>query len=70
MYYLVKVRFEVDQENGKIKNIKEQHLVNATSVSDAETKALNQFGGGISECFIEGVNESKIMSVIEETHNI
>lgn len=66
MYYLVKIRFEVDQENGKVKNVKEQHLVDAESVSDAEAKAISRFGGGISPCFIEGVNESKIMSVIED----
>jgi len=66
MYYLAKVRFEVDQENGKVKNVREQHLIDAESVSDAETKALKRFAGGISPCFIEGVNESKIMSVIEE----
>lgn len=65
MYYLVKLRFEVDQENGKIKNVKEQHLVDAISVSDAETRVLNKFGSGISPLYIEGVQESKILSVLE-----
>ncbi len=66
MYYLVKIRFEVDQENGKIKKVKEQHLVDAESVGAAETKAVKRFGNGISPCFIESVQESKIMSVLEE----
>jgi hypothetical protein len=66
MYYLVKIRFEVDQENGKIKKVKEQHLVDAESVGNAETKTIKRFGNGISPCFIESVQESKIMSVLEE----
>ena len=65
MYYLVKIRFEVDQENGKIKKIREQHLIHAESVGAAEKSALSRFGGGISPCYIESVQESKIMSVIE-----
>lgn len=66
MYYLVKIRFEVDQENGKVKKVKEQHLVDAESVGEAEDKALKRFSHGISPCFIESVQESKIMSVLEE----
>lgn len=65
MYYLVKIRFEAEEEGGKIKKIREQHLVNATSVTEAETKTRTQFGRGISPCYVEGVSESKIMSVIE-----
>jgi len=65
MYYQVKIRFEVDQENGKIKKVRENHLVNANSVGEAESLALERFGRGISPCFIESVQESKIISVLE-----
>ncbi len=65
MYYLVKLRFEVDQENGKIKKIREQHLIEGESVGAAEKIANDRFSSGISPCYVEGVQESKIMSVIE-----
>lgn len=67
MYYLVKIRFEVDQENGKIKKVREHHLIEAETVGEAETVAVKRFGNGISQCFIESVQESKIMSVIEKS---
>ena len=36
MYYLVKVKVETDNGNGKIKKNTEQYLVKAVSVTDAE----------------------------------
>ena len=57
MYYLVKIRFEADQENGKIKKIREQHLIHAESGGAAEKSARARFGGGISPCYIESVKE-------------
>lgn len=66
MYYQVKVRFDVEQDNGKTKKVRELHLVDAISVGEAESKAVKRFGGGISPCFIEAVQESKIVSVLED----
>ena len=66
MYYLAKLRFEVDQENGKIKKIREQHLFEGDSVEEVGKLATDRFASGISPCYVEGVQESKIMSVIEK----
>lgn len=65
MYYLAKLRFETEDDKGKIKKIREQFLVEASSVGEAETKILKKFGDGISPCQLEGVNESKILDVLE-----
>lgn len=65
MYYLAKLRFESEDDNGKIKKIKEQYLVEATSVGEAEEKVLNRFGTGISPCQLEAVQESKILGLLE-----
>lgn len=65
MYYLAKLRFESEDDNGKIKKIKEQYLVEASSVGEAEEKLLNRFGTGISPCQLEAVQESKILGLIE-----
>ena len=36
MYYLAKLRFESEDDNGKIKKVREQYLVEANSVGEAE----------------------------------
>lgn len=64
MYFLAKVRFEVIQENGKIKKIREPHLVEADTIERAADLVTLKFQGGLSECFIESIQESKIMSII------
>ena len=46
MYYLAKLRFESEDDNGKTKKIREQYLVEASSVGEAEQKLLNRFGEG------------------------
>lgn len=65
MYYLAKLRFESEDDNGKTKKIREQYLVEASSVGEAEQKLLKRFGEGISPCQLEGVNESKILGLID-----
>lgn len=65
MYYLVRIKFETETENGKRKFIKELYVVSANSVSDAETKIRARFGDGISAMTVESVQESKILGIIE-----
>jgi hypothetical protein len=65
MYYLAKLRFESEDDSGKTKKIREQYLVEASSIGEAEEKLLKRFGDGISPCQLEGVNESKILGLIE-----
>jgi hypothetical protein len=66
MNYLAKLKFEVDQENGKTKKIREQFLVEAATIGDAEKMLLDQFGTGISPCQIEGIQESKILGYLKQ----
>ena len=66
MYYLAKLRFETEDDNGKKKNVREQYLVDADSISDAETILMERFGDGISNCVLESVQESKILGLIEK----
>ena len=44
MYYLAKLRFEIQEDNGKTKKIRESYLVEAPSVGEAEKKLLDRFG--------------------------
>jgi hypothetical protein len=65
MYYLAKLRFEIQEDNGKTKKIRESYLVEAPSVGEAEKKLLDRFGEGVSPCMLESVQESKILGLIE-----
>ena len=64
MYYLAKLRFESEEDNGKIKKVREQYLVEANTVGEAEEKLLKRFGEGVSPCQLEAVQESKILGLI------
>jgi len=66
MYYIGKVNFEsIDDKTGRIKNLKEEYLVEGSSVSDVEQKLIEKFGEGMSEFSVKEVKESRILGVIE-----
>jgi hypothetical protein len=66
MYFLAKIRFEAEDDKGRIKKIREQHLIEADTVGEAEQITTKAFGNGISPCVIECVQESKIVGIIEK----
>jgi hypothetical protein len=66
MYYIAKVKFEsINDNTGKVQKIKEEYLVEASSVSEVEEKLNDKFGEGMSEFSVFGVSESKILGVVE-----
>lgn len=65
MYYIANVKFEtVDDRTGRIKTIKEQYLVDAIDISDAEQKLKEKFKDSIADFAVSSVTESKIMGII------
>jgi len=66
MYYIAKVKFEtVDDSTGRIRKTHEQYLVEATDISDAESKMKERFKDSIADFSVVSVQESKIMGVIK-----
>lgn len=66
MYYLVKVRYEVlDDNTGRFRKVIEEYLVDACSISNAEEIVKNQLKDCIAEFTVIGVQESRIMGVIK-----
>jgi hypothetical protein len=64
-YYLSKVQFEVSNDDGKVKKQSRTYVVEAVSVTDAETK-VHQYLKNSTEPFeVKTVAESKIVDVIE-----
>ena len=65
MYYIANVKFEtIDDRSGRIKTIKEQYLVDAIDISDAEHKLKEKFKDSIADFAVSSVTESKIMGII------
>ncbi|CAB4159366.1 Protein of unknown function DUF4494 [uncultured Caudovirales phage] len=67
MYYIAKVKFEtVDDNTGRIRNIKEQYLVDAETISDAEEILKDRFKDSIAEFSVSSVQESAILGVVSK----
>ena len=64
-YYAVVVSIEVEDAKGKIKKQKEQYLVDALSVTEAEAKLVNKFTKDAVKLEYEvvKVSETKIVEV-------
>ena len=63
-YYLTKVVMKIEQDNGSLKKITEQYLVDAISVTDAEAKVVKDFEGSSFEWEVTSVTETKIIKIL------
>ena len=63
-YWQVTVQLENENDRGSIQRVKELYLVDAISATDAEAKIYTEFEGE-SNFTVVGVNQSKIIKVIE-----
>lgn len=65
-YYLGKIQFEtIDDNNGRVKKTKEQYLVEASDISDAESKLKEMFKDSMAEFSVISVSESPIMGIVK-----
>ena len=63
-YYVAKVKVVINGDNGKQKKNVEQYLVNAVSVTDAESKIHEEFKNESLDFEVTSVVETKIIKVI------
>jgi hypothetical protein len=63
-YYVAKVKVVINGDNGKQKKNVEQYLVNAVSVTDAESKIHEEFKNDSLDFEVTSVVETKIIKVI------
>lgn len=66
-YYEVQIQFEVEGDNGKIKKVKENWLVDALSVTEAEARAIQRIGTPEFEFEVRAVKPSRIVGIVEST---
>mgnify|MGYP001051310571 CR=1 FL=1 len=64
-YYKAKVKVITQDDKGRQKKNVEEYLVNAVSVTDAETKVHEEFKNDSVEFEVASVIETKILKVIE-----
>lgn len=64
-YWTVTVQLEHENDRGRIQRVKELYLIDAVSATEAEAKIYKEFDGE-SNFSVVGVNQSKILKVIEE----
>ena len=64
-YFTVKAVFEVEDAKGKIKKQTETYLVEALSVTEAESKVIEDFKGYTFDFEVKSVTSSKIIKIIE-----
>ena len=65
-YYVAKVKVVISNDNGKQKKNVEQYLVNAVSVTDAESKIHEEFKNDSLDFEVTSVVETKIIKVINQ----
>lgn len=66
MYYLVTVGYETEQENGRIKVLKEKYIIEAESVEEATIVASKYREGDIRSSESLSVMKMPIQLVIEK----
>lgn len=65
-FFVVKVEFETESENGKPKKIKEQYLVDAMTCTEAEARMVEYLDGTLLDYKIVSVTQSQIVAVVEK----
>ena len=66
MYYIATIKFEiVDDRTDRIKIRKEQYLVNAIDISNAEQKIKENFKHSIADFLVSGIQETNIIGIIQ-----
>jgi hypothetical protein len=66
MYYIATIKFEiVDDRTDRIKIRKEQYLVNAIDISNAEQKIKEKFKHSIADFLVSGIQETNIIGIIQ-----
>ena len=63
-WFICKVKYQKQDEKGKVKNVSEQYLVDALSFTEAEARIYEKLGSVISgEFHITGISKSNLTDV-------
>jgi hypothetical protein len=66
MFWIVKIKFQAQDDNGKTMRFRESYLVEAITVTDAEARVTQDLMGSIVDFEVEAVQQSRITKIIQE----
>jgi len=69
-YYLSRIKIATDGPRGTVKWNSEQYLINAVSITHAETLINQEFSDAVIEFEVAGITQSKIVKIIDKTKTI
>lgn len=65
-WFLCKVKYQKEDENGRLKSVTEPYLVDAVSFTEAETRIYEEMGERVrGEFMVTAISRSKIVDVFE-----
>lgn len=64
MYFTVSVKVRFENDKGQVKTKTERHLVDAMSVTEAESRVVAFYEGSMQEFEISAASQSRITEVI------
>lgn len=63
-WFMCKVKYQKEEENGKVKNVTEPYLVDAMSFTEAEARIYEELGSIIrGEFIVSGISKSRIIDI-------
>jgi|SanBayMetagenome_1026888.scaffolds.fasta_scaffold171086_1 hypothetical protein len=66
MYWIVKIKFQAEDDNGKQIKFRETYLVEAITVTDAEARVTEDLMGSVIDFEIEAIQQSRITKILED----
>ena len=63
-YFNVKIKYKLEDDQGKLKSINEEYLVDAVNFTEAEARITEHFADSMGEFTVEKVTKTKILDVI------
>lgn len=63
-WFMCKVKYQKEEENGRVKNVTEPYLVDAMSFTEAEARIYEELGSIIrGEFVVSGISKSRIIDI-------
>jgi hypothetical protein len=63
-YFNTKIKYKLEDDQGKLKTITEEYLVDAVNFTEAEARITQHLSGSMGEFTVEKVTKTKIIDVL------
>ncbi|SDJ81083.1 protein of unknown function [Catalinimonas alkaloidigena] len=63
IWFLCKLSYQQQEENGKVTKVKEQYLIDAMSFTEAEARVYEELGSALPEFILQSVNKMNLQEI-------